>query len=328
MSHPTSAHLPLRSAVDAVLRALDAAETAGAGTAAAATFALRRAGAEVERVSAPRLAGPLHRVLAGLEEYGESALPAEPTRATVLGRALVRAGAACEQASAYQEAYALFAAASRALPESPEAALHAARAARCSGDLVGATRWYRRARELDRGGRIARLARIGEAMVTQGSEWKLSREIRGAVRSGDAEAAGVGLEARALVRCQTARCESAIRDLCLCALRYPELEDRARAAQRVAELLTEAHDLASAREALLLVQEIGTPAQSAHAEAALHRLSAALGDAVGVKRWGGDGAAPPAVEPGPPNVSTLRAGALPDIREWREAVIRRGSTSA
>jgi len=327
MRHSTSAP-SLRSAVDAVLRALDApgTETVCVG---ATTFALRRARAELERVSAPRLAGPLHRVLACLENDGDGeGEPTERARSQALGRALVRAGAACEQASAYHEAYALFVAASRALPDSPEAALHAARAARCSGDLAGALEWYGRARRLDERGRIALMARIGEAMVTQGGEWKLSREIRGAVRAGDAEAAGVGLEARALVRCQTARCESAIRDLCVCALRYPELEDRARAAQRVAELFTEAHDLASAREALLLVQEIGTPDQCAAAEAALHRLSAALGDKVGVKRWSRGGAAPPAVEPGPPNVPTLRAGALPDIREWREAVIRRASTSA
>src|SRR5690606_8158979 len=107
-------------------------------------------------------------------------------------------------------------------------------------------------------------------------------------------------EARALVRSREGRCPAALRDLCVCALRYPDREDRARAAAAVAALLLDEGDAPAAREALLLVHEIGTPVQRADAEVALHRLSFVVGDELGVRRWRdtpGGGSTPPFPKP-------------------------------
>jgi hypothetical protein len=242
-----------------------------------------------------------------------------------LASALVRAGGALEQARDPAGARALFELASELRPSCATTKLHAGRASREAGDSAAALEHYASARALDEGGRVARLARIGEAMLSSGSERRLSEEIRQAVRAGDREAAGVGLEARATVRCATARCREAIRDLCVCALRYPDREDQARAAERVAALLIESHDPHAAREALLLVHAIGTPAQRAGARRKLHAVSVALGDVLGARRWSGgeavgvDSNARATAQAPTPSVPRV---SLPVIRDWRNAVER------
>jgi hypothetical protein len=211
----------------------------------------------------------------------------DPRWAESLAGALARAGGALERAEQPAGARLLFELASELRPGCAATALHVARAARRAGDSEAARAHYERAAALDRDGRIARLARIGEAMLSRRAERRISEEIRRAVRSGDGEAAGVGLEARASLRCESARCRDAIRDLCACALRYPDREDQARAAQRVAALLIATHDPDAAREALLLAHRIGTAEQRAESRARLYALSEELGDALGMKRWSG-----------------------------------------
>jgi tetratricopeptide (TPR) repeat protein len=281
-----------------------------------ADFLLRRAEVEVTRGSGP-LAASLAHVLHRLRDRETEPAVWEDSVAW----ALVLSGGAIEQAGDHVAARSIFELAAEFRPTCAATVLHAGRAARRAGEAEVATRHYRQAQALDEDGRIARLARIGEAMVSGDGERRLSKEIRRAVRSGDPEAAAMGLEARALVRCEANRCEGAIRDLCVCALRYPDREDQARAAERVADLLVDAHDLEAAREALLLVHEIGTPAQRAHAEARLHQLSGALGDVLGLRRWGRPGARPKPMAPPPPTEpGAVRRRSLPMVREWRNAV--------
>jgi tetratricopeptide (TPR) repeat protein len=302
-----------------------------------ARFALRRAEALVAETP-----GPLGAALAALLKRAREPLEERSLWSESVAGALVRAGGAFEQARDHAAARALFELATELRPECAATTLHAGRAARRAGDREGALAHYTRAQALDEGGRVARLARIGEAMLSRAGERRLSEEIRDAVRAGDREAAGVGLEARAIVRCETARCREAIRDLCVCALRYPDREDQARAAERVAELLIQSNDLEAAREALLLVHEIGTPAQRVHARAQLHALSAKMGDVLGTKRWRGAGISGATVDPlGPPTdieraqsrlessagggaapPSERKRIALPMIRGWRDAVER------
>jgi tetratricopeptide (TPR) repeat protein len=238
---------------------------------------------------------------------------------------LVRAGAALERAGNHAGARSIFELAAELRPSCATTRLHAGRAARQSGAREVALAHYTRAQSLDADGRVARLARIGEAMLSQSAERKLSVEIRRAVRDGDPEAAGVGLEARATLRCETERCRDAIRDLCVCALRYPDREDRSRAAERVAELLVREREPHAAREALLLVHEIGTAAQRASASAQLYRLSLELGDTLGARRWGGPrkkGPAPEGAIPRAAGESARESGRATVLRDWRAAVER------
>ena len=290
------------------------------------TFALRRLDAAAAERDGPvaRALNLVARTLRGVE-------PDDGRWTDTVSNALVRAGGAFEQAHDHAGARALFELASELKPECATTALHTGRAARRAGDVEAARSHYARARDLDHEGRIARLARIGEAMVSRSGE-QLSREIRDAVRSGDREAAGVGLEARATFRCETARCRDAIRDLCACALRYPDREDQARAAERVAMLLTEANDLDAAREALLLVHEIGTEEQRANARRHLHGVSVQLGDVLGMRRWSSSGATPLFTRVGAAAALAATAPrsprrALPVIRDWRNAVERGAGTS-
>ena len=233
-----------------------------------------------------------------------------------LASALVRAGGALEQARDPAGARALFELASELRPSCATTKLHAGRASREAGDSAAA---------LDNIASPMRASRATRPPSSSGGERRLSEEIRQAVRAGDREAAGVGLEARATVRCATARCREAIRDLCVCALRYPDREDQARAAERVAALLIESHDPHAAREALLLVHAIGTPAQRAGARRKLHALSVALGDVLGARRWSGgeavgvDSNARATAQAPTPSVPRV---SLPVIRDWRNAVER------
>jgi hypothetical protein len=306
------------------------------------TFSLRRLAAAVGASDGP-VGRALRPVVRALQDHD----PVDPSSTELLAGALVRSGGTLERIDEHVAARALFELASELRPTCARTALHAGRAARRAGHPEAALAHYTRAITLDGGGKVARLARIGEAMVSRASEERLSREIRRALRSGDGEAAGVGLEARAAFRCETARCRDAIRDLCACALRYPDREDQARAAERVATLLAESHDLEAAREALLLVDRIGTDEQRAAARRRLHALSADAGDMLGVRRWrdahapgprrehaAGAAPAPAALpasgddtRPTAPSRAPRRREALPMIRGWRSAVERRAGAS-
>jgi hypothetical protein len=281
-----------------------------------AEFALRRA-----EFDAVELGGPVGSAFVHVLRRAGSTRDDERTWSEALAGTLVRAGGALEVVGEHASARALFELATELRPTCATTRLHAGRAARQAGQADAALAHYTRAQSLDVEGRIARLARIGEAMLSGSGERRLSQEIRSAVRAGDYEAAGVGLEARAILRCQAARCREAIRDLCACALRYPDPEHRSRAAERVAALLTQDNDLEGAREALLLVHEIGSPAQRKAARTKLYRLSLELGDALGAKRWKGEEAIQVS-----PTISRSGAGprsvSLPVLRDWRDAVER------
>lgn len=165
-------------------------------------------------------------------------------------------------------------------------ALHAARLARKVGDRQRALVLYCAARDLDGGnGQIARLAAVGEAVVSDGAERLLGRVIRRALRAGDAECAAVGLEERATLRRAAGDAAGAARDLCVAAARYTDPVDRARAAHELAGTALALGDGAAARQALLVALAWGDAPQKDHARSRLHTLSRDLGDQVGTRRW-------------------------------------------
>jgi tetratricopeptide (TPR) repeat protein len=246
--------------------------------------------------------------------------------AAAVADGLVRAAAPLERGRAFRAAQSLYELATELLPDCARTALHAGRAAREAGDRAAALAYYGRVRALD-GDRLARLAGIGEALLVAGTEGgderRISAEIRQAIRSGDDEMAGVGLEARALVRCANARACEAIRDLCACALRYPDPDDRMRVTERVAALLLSEGDLIGSREALLLLLEIGDARHRERAQVKLHRVSELLGDTMGVRRWHATGnadSAEMASQEVPPGRRS-RTVPLPILRVWRDAVV-------
>ncbi|HEX2093609.1 MAG TPA: hypothetical protein VHG28_14480 [Longimicrobiaceae bacterium] len=212
-------------------------------------------------------------------------------------------------------------------PDDAETALHAGRVARKLGDRERALELYRAARGLDRGsGQIARLAAIGEAVVSAEPERALSRVIREALRAGDAEAAAVGMEERARVRRAAGNRRGAARDLCFAAARFTDPVDRARVAHEVADVVVAAGDPLAAREALLVALEWGDAPQREHARARLHTLARDLGDQVGARRWRS------AKRPALTSMSLYRpkpvaVSAAPRLARWREALGEREATA-
>lgn len=203
-----------------------------------------------------------------------------------LAVALVEYAYQLERTRRLPEADATLRLAVSAAPHDAEVALHGGRVARKMGDRERALVLYRTARDLDgKGGAIARLAAIGEAVVDPEAERALGRATRAAVRAEDAEAAAVGLEERARLRRASRRWGAAARDLVTAALRYPDPVDRARAAHDLADLALAMGDLALAREALLFALRLGDAPQRDHARSRLHVLSRDLGDEVGTRRW-------------------------------------------
>ena len=239
-------------------------------------FTLRRAAAEA----------------AGLEKSAEK---------TILLRALrvLEEGAEAGRLSAAMVSYACELEKTRRLPEADAAiglalsldvgsgatALHAARLARKMGDRQRALALYCAARDLDGGSVIARLAAVGEAVVSDDGARRLGRVIRGALRAGDAESAAVGLEERAALRRAAGDRRGAARDLWLAAARYADPVDRARAAHELAGAALALGDAGAAREALQVALAWGDAPQKEHARARLHTLSRDLGDQVGTRRW-------------------------------------------
>jgi tetratricopeptide (TPR) repeat protein len=243
-------------------------------------FLAVRAVAEVERLPRGVERSVLRRLL-GLAREEATGSWGEP-----LAEMLVEYAGELELTQRLSEADAAMLLALTTAPGCAEVALHAGRVARKLREHERALELYIRARELDAtGGTIARLASIGEAVVSPMPERALGRVIRRAIRAGDAEAAAVGHEERARVRRAAGERQAAARDLCVAALRYVDPVDRARVAHELADVALVMGDLETAREALLLAVSCGDGPQRDHARSRLHTLCRSVGDEVGMRRW-------------------------------------------
>jgi tetratricopeptide (TPR) repeat protein len=300
------------SACALVLRAVERAADA---------FGRRRAAAEVEALPRCNEKAILHRVLGRLDAL-------DGARDAGMAAPLVSLACELERTRRLPEADAALTLARSLAPDDAAVALHAGRVARKAGDLPRALALYVAARELDaRDGAVARLARIGEAVVSAAPERALGRAIRLALRASDAEAAAVGLEERARVRRAAGDRRGAARDLCLAAVRYADPVDRARVAHDLAGLALASSDLAAAREALQAALSLGDGPQKDHARARLHTLSRDLGDDVGMRRWRSF------QRPSLVSLSAYRGAGegttqAPRLLRWREALERRSEAAA
>ncbi len=277
-------------------------------------FVLMRARAEVASLDSCAEKSTLQRLLFLIEEC-----LAEP-ESCPFAQLLVAYACELERTRRLPEADAALTVARSVVGADPEIALHAGRVARKLGDSGRALELYRAARELDgSAGAIARLAAIGEAVVSADPERRLGQAIRQARRVGDAEAAGVGLEERARLRRAAGNRRGALRDLCAAALRFPDPVDRSRVAHELADLLIAAGDLPAAREALLVALTFGDVPQREHAQSRLHTLSRDLGDKVGMRRWRSF-QRPSLVSLSAYRKTPLPGSAAPLLTRWRESM--------
>jgi hypothetical protein len=304
------------AAAAVVLRAVAAASAGAEG----AVFLVARARGEVAKLPAGPERAVLRRMVE-LYEGGTEGVEVSPGR--VLTGLLVAYAGEVERSGRLEEADAALELACEAAPRDPEAALHAGRIARKLGDAARARRRYAEVRALDAPcGRFARLASIGEALISAEPERALGRAIREAVRAGDAEAAAIGHEERAAVRRAAGDGSGAIRDLCAAMARFVDPVDRARVAHALADQAVAAGDALAAREALLLVLEQGDAVQQAHARSRLYTLSLALGDELGVRRWR-DAWSSKLISLGLYRVGRSTATAAPTLARWRDRLERR-----
>src|SRR5690606_35787529 len=189
-----------REASGVVLRAL-ALEACGSRGAA---FVRRRAEREVERLGPSRERRLLTKLLA-----------TAPGDARVRSKHLATYAAELEREGRLAEASAALLLARRMDRESPELVLRAARLARLTGRIGRARRLYARVRALDgRAGHWARLASVGEALLSPDPYAALTDAIQAAVRADDDAAAAVGLEERAALRRRIGDEAGAHRDRC------------------------------------------------------------------------------------------------------------------
>lgn len=274
------------------------------------SFVLRRAAAEVEALPASGERALLKRLLLLVEETGAEG------EAPRLAATLVGYGCELEATRRLPEADAVLALARTAAPRSAEVAMHAGRVARKQGDRERALSLYRAARELAGGSAVARMAAIGEAVISEGVERRLSVLAREAVRAGDGEAAGVALEERARARREAGARGAAVRDLCVAAFRFGDPVDRARVAHQIADVCIAADDPRAAREALLVALVLGDGTQREHARGRLHTVSRDLSDEVGMRRW--RSFSPPALVSlsARPRAQAARSAA-PMLARWR-----------
>ncbi|HET7230308.1 MAG TPA: hypothetical protein VFJ16_09915, partial [Longimicrobium sp.] len=176
-------------------------------------FSLRRARREVEGLEKSPERSILDRILLVIEagELNEARL----------ARPLVSYACEMERTRRLPEANAAITLALALDGTGSATALHAARLARKLGERERALALYCAARELDGGsGAIARLAQVGEAVVSADPVRSLGRAIRHALHAGDAEAAAVGLEERAAARRAAGARTGAARALVIAAPRY------------------------------------------------------------------------------------------------------------
>jgi len=256
-----------------VMRAVALAAAGDAG----APFALRRAQVSVAGLARSAEASLLRRMVA----VGQADASAEKLAAPLLAYA-------CELERTHRlpEADAAITLALAMAAEDAGTSLHAGRIARKLGQRERALGLFRQARTLDAAaGEIARIAAVGEAVVSADAERALGAAVRAALRAGDGETAAVGLEERAKVRRSAGDRAGAARDLCTAAARYPDAVDRARVAHELAGLALAAGDPAAAREALVAALAWGDAPQQDHARSRLHTLARDLGDQVGMRRW-------------------------------------------
>ncbi|WP_420128926.1 hypothetical protein [Longimicrobium sp.] len=280
-------------------------------------FTLRRARAEVERLEKSAEKSILLRGLRVLEEGAT---------AGSLSAALVSYACELEKTRRLPEADAFITLALALDEGSGATALHAARLARKMGDRQRALVLYCAARDLDGGdGQIARLAAVGEAVVSDDGVRMLGRVIRGALRAGDAEAAAVGLEERAALRRAAGDRRGAARDLCLAAARYTDPVDRGRAAHELAGAALSLGDAGAAREALLVALAWGDAPQKDHARTRLHTLSRDLGDQVGMRRWRSF-QRPSLVSLSAYRPAPAARSLAPRLLRWREALGQRAAS--
>ncbi|MDQ3389546.1 MAG: hypothetical protein M3483_08590, partial [Gemmatimonadota bacterium] len=170
-----------------VLRAVEGAMIPGAS---GANFLGRRAEAEVTALPRSPERASLRRLLALL---GRDTGP----RSERLANGLVGYACELERTRRLAEADAALTLALSLAPLDAEIALHAGRVARKLGERERALDLYRAARALDgAAGAVARLAAVGEAVISPQPAVALGRVIRAALSSGDGEAAAVGLEER------------------------------------------------------------------------------------------------------------------------------------
>jgi tetratricopeptide (TPR) repeat protein len=256
-----------------VLRAVGMAAAGEPGSA----FAVRRAHAEADALPRSAEASILRRLLATAELGADAPL---------LAPALVSYACELERTHRVPEAGAAACLARELAPVCAATALHAGRIARKAGDAARALELYREARRLDAGdGALARLAAVGEAVVSEDAERALGRAVRAALRAGDAETAAVGLEERARVRRSAGDRAGAVRDLAVAAARFGDAVDRARVAHELAGAALAAGDPLAAREALQAAEGWGDTGQRDHARTRLHTLARDLGDQLGTRRW-------------------------------------------
>jgi hypothetical protein len=240
-------------------------------------FTLRRAAGEVAALDKSAERTILMRILRVLEEDAPAGR---------LAAALVSYACELETTRRLPEADAAVSLAFALDGASGATALHAARLARKLGERERALALYCAARDLDGGdGQIARLAAIGEAVVSDGAEARLGRVVRRALRAGDCESAAVGLEERAKLRRARGDRKGSARDLAVAAARYTDAVDRARACHELAGAALAGGDFGAAREALLVALAWGDAPQKDHARTRLHTLARDAGDAVGMRRW-------------------------------------------
>jgi len=273
-------------------------------------FLTRRAEREVEAIASGSERALLLRLLR-LGEEGWS---------TAVATMLSDYAAGLEEARRLAEADAVIRLALALSDEEAELALRAARIARLQGERERALVLYGVARELDGGdGSIARLARIGEAVVSDEPEQALSAAVRAAVEAEDGEAAAVGLEERARVRRRLGKRNAAARDLAMAAARYCDPVDRGRVAHQLADLFVAANDPRAAREALLFALNVGDETQRDHARARLHTVSRDLRDHLGMRRWRSF-KTPALVSLSARPAVAVEESAAPAVARWRERV--------
>lgn len=277
-------------------------------------FLASRASAEVDRLPRGAERATLRRLLLLADEGGPA------TCGGALSSVLVDYAYELETTQRLPEADAALALARTIAPECAEVALHAGRVARRLRQPERALALYVEARELDSaGGAVARLASIGEAVVSADPERALGKAIRRAVQACDAEAAAVGLEERARIRRAAGRRRDAVRDLCTAVLRFVDPVDRARVAHELADVATAMGDVRTAREALLLAVACGDPLQRDHARSRLHTLARSHGDEVGMRRWRTFGR-PALVSLSPSRVTAARSPAAVVLARLRESL--------
>jgi tetratricopeptide (TPR) repeat protein len=295
------------AAVAVVLRAvecaLDGVDAEG--------FLRRRAEREVEGLPGAER-GLLTRLLLLADSSAERA--GEP-----LCGALVDLAYELEKTRRLAEAEAVLEIARVVRPGDAGVALHAGRVARKEGKRERALSLYRAARALDDAGAIARLALVGEAVVSADAEVGLGEAVRTARVDRDAEAMAVALEERSRVRRARGERRGAARDLCHAVVRFADPVDRARVAHQLADLYVAGDDPRAAREALLLALAVGDASQREHARGRLHAVSRDLGDQVGMRRWRGATRPPLVSLSARPRARAARSDAQ-RLARWRERI--------